>query len=108
MKNYKIQKDILIKIIILLTLLTLINIFVQKKIFMLIIISIVIIISTIILLKNKKSELIELKSEIKNINWPDKKEINQSMITVTLIIISASLVIWLIDSMLTFLISKLI
>ncbi|HIH2763010.1 MAG TPA: preprotein translocase subunit SecE [Candidatus Azoamicus sp.] len=108
MKNYKIQKNILIKIILLLALLTLINIFIQKKIFMLIIISIVIIISTIILFKNRKSELTELKSEIKSISWPDKKEVNQSMITVTLIIISASLVIWLIDSILTFFISKVI
>jgi len=64
--------------------------------------------SIIILLKNKKSEILELKSEIKSIVWPDKKEVNQTMLTVTIIIISSSLIIWLIDSMLTFLISKII
>lgn len=106
MKNYKTKKYI--AIIILLALLTIINILIQKKIVMLLIISIIIIISTIILLKNKKSDLLDLKSEIKSISWPDKKEVNQSMLTVTLIIISASLIIWLIDSTLTFLISKII
>ena len=108
MKNYKTKKYIAIKIIILLALLTIINILIQKKIVMLLIISVIIIISTIILFKNKKSDLLDLKSEIKSISWPDKKEVNQSMLTVTLIIIGASLIIWLIDSTLTFLISKII
>jgi preprotein translocase subunit SecE len=108
MKNYKTKKYIVISIITLLALLTVINIFIQKKIFILLILSVILTISTIILLKNKKSDLLDLKSEIKNISWPDKKEVNQSMITVTLIIISSSLIIWLIDSILTFLISKII
>jgi preprotein translocase subunit SecE len=108
MKNHKLKKITIITITILLILLTLINIFIKNKIFMLIIISSMLIISIIMLLKNKKSEILELKSEIKSIVWPDKKEVNQTMLTVTLIIISSSLIIWLIDSMLTFLISKLI
>lgn len=108
MKNHKLKKITIITITILLILLTLINIFIKNKIFMLIIISSMLIISIIMLLKNKKSEILELKSEIKSIVWPNKKEVNQTMLTVTLIIISSSLIIWLIDSMLTFLISKLI
>lgn len=108
MKNHKIKKITILTITILIILLTLINILIKNKIFMLIIISSMIITAIIILLKNKKSDILELKTEIKSIVWPDKKEINQTMLTVTLIIISSSLIIWLIDSMLTFLISKLI
>jgi len=108
MKNHKIKKITIITISILIVLLTLINILIKNKIFMLVIILSMFIASIIILLKNKKSEILELKSEIKSIVWPDKKEVNQTMLTVTIIIISSSLIIWLIDSMLTFLISKII
>lgn len=77
---------------------------------MLLTIGIILALTIILLLKNKNNKvfLTEIRSEIKNIHWPNKKEINQSMLIITLIIITASFVLWIIDSILTFCISKII
>ncbi len=50
----------------------------------------------------------EIKSEIKLIQWPDKKMINQTALMVLIIVLLTSIVLWLIDSILTYVISLFI
>ena len=59
--------------------------------------------------KSKMSIFISnLKIEIKSIYWPKKKEINQNTFMVIIITLLASIILWIIDSMLTYIISKII
>ena len=58
-----------------------------------------------------KSEIIimisGLKLELKSISWPNKKEINQTAVIIIAIISATSLILWIIDSILTYIISKI-
>ena len=49
-----------------------------------------------------------LKIEVKNIHWPSKKEINQTTLMVIIITLLASIILWITDSILTYIVSKLI
>jgi len=50
----------------------------------------------------------DIKLEIKNIHWPEKKEINQTTLMVLIIVLSTSIILWIIDSLLTYIVSKII
>jgi len=50
----------------------------------------------------------ETKTELKNITWSKRKEIIQSTLAVLAIILCTSIVLWIIDSILTYIISKII
>ncbi len=50
----------------------------------------------------------EIKHEIKNISWPNKKEINQSTLIIMIILLLTSLVLWIIDSIFTYIISNIL
>lgn len=49
-----------------------------------------------------------LKMEIGSIHWPKKKEINQTALMVIIITLLTSAILWIIDSILTYIISTII
>lgn len=50
----------------------------------------------------------EIKNEIKTITWPTKKETIQSSLSILAIIACTSMILWILDSILTYIISKII
>lgn len=50
----------------------------------------------------------EIKHEIRNISWPNKKEINQSTLIIMIILLLTSFVLWIIDSIFTYIISNIL
>lgn len=50
----------------------------------------------------------DIKTEIKQIHWPKKKDINQATLMVLLIVLLTSIILWIIDSILIYIISKII
>jgi len=65
---------------------------------------------TYFLIAHKKktySFLNNIKVEIKNIHWPTKKDVNQTTLMVVIIILLTSMTLWIIDSLLTYIISKI-
>ncbi|MDP2762991.1 MAG: preprotein translocase subunit SecE, partial [Enterobacteriaceae bacterium] len=70
------------------------------------------IIILILLITTKYNEklvntLHEAKNELKIITWPNRKEITQSTLSVIAIISCTSLILWILDSILTYIISKI-
>jgi preprotein translocase subunit SecE len=109
MKKYiKENIKLIITIIALISIPITLNILTKNNLIVLLSVIITSTITIFLIKKNNKMLITEIKSEIKNITWPNKKEINQSMLTVTIIIILTSLIIWIVDSILTFIISKII
>lgn len=49
-----------------------------------------------------------LKMEVKTIYWPTKKEMNQTTLMVIVITLLASIILWIVDSILTYIISKIV
>lgn len=50
----------------------------------------------------------EVNDEIKNISWPNKKDVTQTIIIVIIFIIFTILVLWMVDSILIYILSKLV
>ena len=57
---------------------------------------------------NLLSKLKEIKKEFLNVSWPDRKEINQTILIVVFLILLTSIVLWIVDTILINLISKII
>lgn len=106
----KYKKSILIITLILILILT--NIYIINKNILIFInilfISISLIILFIIEKKNIKNIINDFKAEINNITWINKKELNQTTLIILLILLVTISVLWIIDSTLTYLISKII
>jgi preprotein translocase subunit SecE len=96
--------------ILLILITTIVSFIIKNQILLFLLIAIISILLIFLLVKKNKNKMLlsEIKLEIKNIQWPNKKEVNQSMLMVSIIIACSSVIIWLIDSILTFLISKII
>ena len=86
---YIINKNILIFINILFTSISLICFFIIEK-------------------KNIKNIINDFKTELANITWINKKELNQTTLTILFILLITIFILWIIDSTLTYLISKII
>ena len=50
----------------------------------------------------------EIKKEIRNISWSDGKEITQTILIIFVLIFITSVFLWIIDSLLVYIIAKLI
>ncbi len=113
MKNYLKINETAFFITSIIIIFTLINYLAINKNIMLLLTT-CICIATIIsfLLTIKKSQTLlffkDIKSEIKNIYWPKKKEINQTLLMVVIITLLTSITLWIIDSILTRIITKMI
>jgi len=90
----------------------LINYFItEKKIIFLITILYLILVFFVFFISYKDKVIFfvnDIKSEIKNICWPGKNDISQTGLIIIIIILLTSIVIWLIDSLLTYIISIII
>ncbi|HFL8819550.1 MAG TPA: preprotein translocase subunit SecE [Candidatus Azoamicus sp. OHIO2] len=53
-------------------------------------------------------KLKEIKNEFKHISFPTKREISQTILTVVILILLTCLCLWIIDSVLIYILSKLI
>jgi preprotein translocase subunit SecE len=53
-------------------------------------------------------KLKETKNELKLISWPSKKEVNQTILIVLILIVLTSACFWFIDSILVYIISQLV
>ena len=65
---------------------------------------------TYLLIIHKKKTYLFLSNiqlEIKNITWPKKQDINQTTLMVVIIVLLASIILWITDSLLTYTISKI-
>lgn len=90
-----------------------INFFFINKINIIIIITILYLVCIIIFIfvikkKNVYNIINNLMVEIKNITWTNKKELNQTILAVLAILSLVVFVLWIVDSILTYFISKIL
>jgi len=112
--NIKTKKNISFVFITLLTTLIPFIFYLMKNILIKICLYIIIILCIILIIIKYKhhkkliSFLKETRQEFKNITWSKRKETIQSTLAVLCIVFCTSIILWIIDSILTYIVSKII